>query len=136
MPTPHARVAHGPQRRRAGRFGTPLISGGIISAALFTNSITALGVAVPSSPGFVGTFQALVVKSLEAFEIDRTLAFTYSIGFHAMNYLSVTLVGLVYFFREGLSWKELERSEEELERELVEEYETVIEPSLERDDHG
>jgi hypothetical protein len=102
-----------------------------LEGALFTNSITALGVAVPSSPGFVGTFQALVVKSLEAFEIDRTVAFTYSIGFHAMNYLSVTLVGLVYFFRTGLSWQELERSEEELERELVEEYETVIEPSLE-----
>lgn len=104
--------------------------------ALFTNSITALGVAVPSSPGFVGTFQALVVKSLEAFQVDRTAAFTYSIGFHAMNYLSVTLVGLVYFFREGLSWQELERSEEELEREMVEEYETVIEPSLEIDDLG
>jgi len=104
--------------------------------ALFTNSITALGVAVPSSPGFVGTFQALVVKSLEAFQVDRTVAFTYSIGFHAMNYLSVTLVGLFYFFREGLSWQELERSEEELEREMVEEYETVIEPSLEIDESG
>lgn len=101
--------------------------------ALFTNSITALGVAVPSSPGFVGTFQALVVKSLEAFDIDRTAAFTYSIGFHAMNYLSVTIVGLVAFFRAGLSWQELEHSEEELEREMVEEYETVIEPSLEID---
>jgi uncharacterized protein (TIRG00374 family) len=102
---------------------------------VFTNSITALGVAVPSSPGFVGTFQALVVKSLEAFGIDRTLAFTYSIGFHAMNYLSVTMVGLFFFLREGLSWRELEESEEELEREMVEEYETVIEPTLEAEEH-
>lgn len=101
------------------------------SAALFTNSIVALGVAVPSSPGFVGTFQALVVKSLEAFEIDRTSAFTFSVGFHAANYLSVTVVGLVYFFREGLSWSELEHSEEELERELEEEFELEIEPVLE-----
>ena len=101
------------------------------AGALFTNSIVALGVAVPSSPGFVGTFQALVVKSLEAFEVDRSTAFTFSVGFHAANYLSVTAVGLVFFFREGLSWSELEHSEEELERELEEEYETEIGPVLE-----
>lgn len=101
------------------------------AGSLFTNSIVALGVAVPSSPGFVGTFQALVVKSLEAFEVDRTTAFTFSVGFHAANYLSVTIVGLVFFFREGLSWSELEHSEEELERELEEEYETEIGPVLE-----
>ena len=102
--------------------------------AMFTNSITALGVAVPSSPGFVGTFQALVVKSLEVFEIDRTVAFTYSLGFHAVNYAAVTLVGFFCFFREGFSWKELERSEEELEREMAEEFETEIEPSLGSDE--
>ncbi|HEY7472508.1 MAG TPA: lysylphosphatidylglycerol synthase transmembrane domain-containing protein [Gemmatimonadota bacterium] len=105
-----------------------------VEGALFTNSITALGVAAPSSPGFVGTFQALVVKSLEAFDVDRTVAFSYSLGFHAVNYLSVTVVGLVCFFREGLSWKELERSEEKLEREMAEEFETEIEPLLGSDD--
>ena len=102
--------------------------------ALFTNSITALGVAAPSSPGFVGTFQAFVVQSLEAFDVDRTIAFSYSLGFHAVNYLSVTIVGIVCFLREGLSWKELERSEEELEREMAEDFETEIEPLLEGDE--
>lgn len=101
-------------------------------AAPFVTAVTSLGVAIPSSPGFVGTFQALIVKSLEVFQIDRTPAFTYSVGFHAVNYLSVTAVGLWYFFREGLSWSELERSEEELERELEEEYQTEIAPELEQ----
>lgn len=113
-------------------FGTRAGAGG----ALFTNSITALGVAVPSSPGFVGTFQALVVKSLEAFGIDRTLAFTYSLGFHAASFVPVTIVGLFAFLRAGLSWKEIERSEEELEREMAEEFETEIEPTLERDERS
>lgn len=102
--------------------------------ALFTTSITAFGVAAPSSPGFVGTFQAFVVQSLEAFDVDRTIAFSYSLGYHAVNYLSVTIVGLIYFLREGLSWKEIEHSEEELEREMAEEFETEIEPLLKRDD--
>ena len=104
--------------------------------ALFTNSITALGVAAPSSPGFVGTFQALVVKSLEAFDVDRTVAFTYSLGFHAANYLSVTLVGLLAFLRAGLSWREIERSDAEVGRELAEEFEAEIEPTLEADARG
>lgn len=93
--------------------------------AFFTDSVTSIGVAVPSSPGFVGTYQAFIVKSLEVFDVDRTSAFTYSVGFHAANYLSVTLVGAWYFFREGLSWGELERSEEEVEHDLEEEFEEL-----------
>ena len=50
--------------------------------------------------------------------------------------MAVTIVGLVYFLHEGLSWKELERSEEELEREMAQEFETEIEPLLESDDRG
>lgn len=102
------------------------------TGAFFTDSVTSIGVAVPSSPGFVGTFQALIVKSLEVFDIDRSAAFTYSVGFHAANYLSVTLVGMWYFLREGLSWSELERSEKTVEHELEEEYEEEIRPELER----
>lgn len=98
--------------------------------AFFVNGVTALGVAVPSSPGFVGTFQAFVVKSLAAFDVGPTPAFTFSVGYHAANYLSVTAVGLAYFLRAGLSWREIERSEEELERELEEEFEEELGPGL------
>lgn len=101
--------------------------------AFFVNGVTALGVAVPSSPGFVGTFQAFTVKSLAVFGIGATEAFTFSVGFHAVNYLSVTAVGLAYFLRAGLSWGELERSEEKLERDLVEEFEEELAPEA---DHG
>ena len=76
------------------------------------------------------------MKSLEAFRIDRTLAFTYSLGFHAALFVPVTIVGFVAFLRAGLSWKEIERSEEKLEREMAEEFETEIEPTLEPDARG
>lgn len=102
-----------------------------LEGAFFVNGVTALGVAVPSSPGFVGTFQAFVVKSLEVFGIPPSPAFTFSVGYHAANYLSVTLVGLFFFFRAGLSWKELERSEAELERELEEEFQEELAPGTE-----
>lgn len=96
------------------------------TGAFFVNGVATLGVAVPSSPGFVGTFEAFVVKALEVFGVDRTAAFTYAAGFHAVSFIPVTIVGLGYFLREGLSWGELERSEEHVEEVLEDEFEEEI----------
>lgn len=92
------------------------------SGALFTEAVTGVGVAIPSSPGFVGTFHALVVESLHVLNIERTLAFSYAMGLHAINYVSITVVGLFYFYKRGLSWSELEQSEEEVEVEVEAEH--------------
>lgn len=110
-----------------------LIAFGVIDGvgwvgAFFVNCVATLGVAVPSSPGFVGTFEAFIVKGLEVFDVDRTRAFTYAIGFHAVSFIPITLVGFAVFLREGFSWGELERSEEEVEEELVEEFERNAHP--------
>ena len=114
-----------------GLYWIGLIAFGVIDGvgwvgAFFVNCVATLGVAVPSSPGFVGTFEAFIVKSLEVFDVDRTRAFTYAIGFHAVSFVPTTLVGFAVFLREGLSWGELERSEEEVEEELEEEFEEEI----------
>jgi uncharacterized membrane protein YbhN (UPF0104 family) len=102
--------------------------------AFFTSCVATLGVAAPSAPGFVGTYQALIVKSLEVFAVDRTTAFSFSAGFHAVTWAGVTLLGFFFFFREGLSWREIEHSEEEMGKELEAEFETVIEPEIEASD--
>ena len=41
------------------------------AGAVFTTCVTALGVSIPSSPGFVGTFQAFAVEALAVFGVDR-----------------------------------------------------------------
>ena len=112
-------------------FGLAVQAG--LAGAFFTDSVTSLGVAVPSSPGFVGTFQAFVVESLEVFGISPSAAFSFSVGFHAVSYVAITAVGAWFFLRAGLSWREIERSEEDVEQELEEEYETAIEPGLRSD---
>jgi hypothetical protein len=66
------------------------------------------------------------VKGLEVFDVDRTRAFTYAIGFHAVSFIPITLVGFAVFLKEGFSWGELERSEEEVEEDLEEEFEEEI----------
>jgi uncharacterized protein (TIRG00374 family) len=101
-------------------------------AAYFTTAVSALGVAVPSSPGFVGTFQAFVVEALDVFGIDRSAALGFAVGHHVVSYVSVTLVGVAAFLRAGWTWRDLERSEERVERELEQELASDAAP---RPDH-
>jgi uncharacterized protein (TIRG00374 family) len=91
-----------------------------LDGAMIVQSVASLGVSVPSSPGFVGTFQAFVVKALSAFDVDKDLAFSYSIGYHVAQYLPVTLYGFYLAWRANLSWREIEKSEERVEERLTE----------------
>ncbi|MBA2564821.1 MAG: flippase-like domain-containing protein [Gemmatimonadetes bacterium] len=93
--------------------------------AMLVQSVASLGVSVPSSPGFVGTFQAFVVEALAAFGVERDVAVGYSIAFHAAQYLPVTLYGFYLLGRVNLSWREIGRSEKRVERELADQAEVA-----------
>jgi len=61
--------------------------------ALFLAGIVNLGVAIPSSPGFVGTYHWLVVSTLALYGIDRELALAFAVVFQACWYLPTTVGG-------------------------------------------
>jgi uncharacterized protein (TIRG00374 family) len=61
--------------------------------ALFATAVINLGVAIPSSPGFVGTYQWLGVASLGLAGIDRSRALAFAILLQAIWYVPTTLVG-------------------------------------------
>jgi len=61
--------------------------------ALFVTAVINLGVAIPSSPGFVGTYQWLGVASLDLLGIDRSRALAFAILLQAIWFLPTTLVG-------------------------------------------
>ena len=70
---------------------------------LFVTALVNLGVAIPSSPGFVGTYQWLVVASLGALSVGRADALAFAILLHASWYVPSTLVGgFLLLFR--LDW--------------------------------
>jgi glycosyltransferase 2 family protein len=72
---------------------------------VFVTCVINLGAAVPSSPGFIGTFQWLSVASLGVFGVGRTSAFAFSILMHAIWYVPTTLAGGILAVRSGLSWR-------------------------------
>jgi hypothetical protein len=61
--------------------------------ALFVAAVMNLGVAIPSSPGFVGTYEWLGVTSLGLLGVSASQALAFSILLHAAWYVPTTLVG-------------------------------------------
>jgi uncharacterized protein (TIRG00374 family) len=61
--------------------------------AVFVTSALALGVAIPSSPGYVGTYQALGVAALGLLDVSASEALAFAILMQASWYVPTTLVG-------------------------------------------
>lgn len=70
----------------------------------------AIGVMVPSAPGFVGTVQYVCVLTLALFGVPREPALSFSIVYHAAVFIPVTAVGLVFLFIERLSFADIRKS--------------------------
>jgi len=86
-----------------------------IQASFILLVIVCLGVMLPASPGFVGTFQFFCIVALSAFGYDKNVALPFSILLHACQYFPVTLLGLYYLKKEHLSLKTLEKESVESE---------------------
>ena len=61
--------------------------------AIFVTAVINLGVAIPSSPGFIGTFQWLAVSALTLFDVATEQALAFAVLMHAVWYVPTTLVG-------------------------------------------
>ncbi len=84
--------------------------------AMFLQALISLVVAVPSAPGFFGLYQWAATVGLEGvWGVPPTPAAAFAIGFHIAAFIPVTVIGLWYAWRLGLSWGEVGASEEYVE---------------------
>lgn len=87
-----------------------------LAGALLTTGVANLATLIPSSPGYVGTFEAGVVLVLNGLlGLTRERALSYAVVVHAALYFPITLWGLYYWSRASLSWgrvREVRTSEE------------------------
>ncbi|HVF40194.1 MAG TPA: lysylphosphatidylglycerol synthase transmembrane domain-containing protein [Gemmatimonadaceae bacterium] len=77
------------------------------TAALFLQTLIAVGVALPSAPGFFGFFEKLATVGLGIYGIGATEATSWAIGFHILSFIPITVIGLWYFTRLGLRFREI-----------------------------
>ncbi len=71
-----------------------------------------LAISLPSAPGNLGTFELASVLAFGFLGLDKASALAVGIFFHLIQVIPVTLVGLFYFFRWGLRFKDMEAGEE------------------------
>jgi uncharacterized protein (TIRG00374 family) len=82
------------------------------SAMLVLQGLVAIGVAVPSSPGFFGVFEALGREGLGLYGVEPTLAVSWAIGYHLLSFIPITVIGAYYFVRLGLHFRDLRTATE------------------------
>ena len=74
------------------------------AAAFLAAAAAALAAAIPAAPGYVGTLQAAVSISLvQVFGADPEAVLACAVGWHAANLPPITLIGLWYGRRLGVS---------------------------------
>jgi uncharacterized protein (TIRG00374 family) len=77
------------------------------AAAFLLLAIVAVALAVPSTPGYVGPFQAATVVALGLYGVPKTTALSMSIVYHVVNYVPITVIGLAFLGALNLTLGEL-----------------------------
>ena len=67
---------------------------------VFVTAVINLGVAIPSSPGFIGTYQWLGVAALGVLGVSHTQGFAFSVLLHAAWFVPTTLAGAALVLRK------------------------------------
>lgn len=71
---------------------------------MLLNGVVNLVLLVPAAPGGIGTFDAASKVMLEAFGVGAELALGFTLVLRVVLWLPITIVGAIYFVREGLKW--------------------------------
>lgn len=92
-----------------------LISFGYVlpfSVSLFILVVLSLAVAIPSAPGFIGTFHYACALGLGLFNVPEEEALSVAIILHAISFFPITLIGLYFLWRGKMTLREVESLEE------------------------
>jgi uncharacterized protein (TIRG00374 family) len=71
--------------------------------AFFSIAASAMGVAVPSSPGYIGVMEAVMVISLAPFGVDAAVALAYAVAAHVIYFVITAVIGVIGFWQQGQS---------------------------------
>jgi len=73
---------------------------------MLMNGVVNLVTTIPSSPGYVGTFDATGIAILATYGVDYEVATAYTLILHGALWFPITALGAYYMWRESVSWAE------------------------------
>jgi uncharacterized protein (TIRG00374 family) len=80
------------------------------TGTLLLQGLLVLGISIPSTPGFFGPFEAVIVAALALYGVPGSLAFSYAIAFHVTSFVPITVLGLWSLARSPGGFKALRRT--------------------------
>ena len=83
--------------------GQPFVAG------LAMCSVTALGMTIPASPGYIGVFEFLGRETMVLFGMEPEAALGYALVAHAIVYVVYTLLGLGSMVQQNLTYTEIQK---------------------------
>jgi len=77
------------------------------AGAMLLQSIVAFGIAVPSTPGYVGVFEAGIKASLALYGVPGDQAFSYAVAYHFATFIPIVIFGAWSMAATGLGLGEV-----------------------------
>ncbi len=77
---------------------------------MLMTAVVNLFTTIPSTPGYVGTFDAPGIAVLTQFNVGHAVATGYTLVLHVALWLPITLLGAIYMLRESISWGDIQRA--------------------------
>lgn len=85
-----------------------------------------LSTILPSTAGYIGTFHAVAILTLTAFDVPKAEAGSYAIVMHATLWLPATLVGFLTLLALGFRWRDFRTAQAEVHQAEL----SATEPSI------
>lgn len=71
----------------------------VISAGCIVLAVVNFGILIPSSPAYLGVFQAMAMLSLSLFGIEESVSLTLGVVVHFSQFILVTIIGIVLAYQ-------------------------------------
>jgi hypothetical protein len=90
-----------------------------IGASFVILVITSISIMIPAAPAYVGTFHLACQQALMLFNnpanpsISSSEALSFAVVLHFTNFVPITVVGFIYFYREQLNLREAVQAQDE-----------------------
>jgi hypothetical protein len=79
----------------------------------FVCALLNMGLTIPSSPGYIGVYQFMLVYLLSIFDVPKYEGFAVSVLFHALWYIPYNLIGFSLLLKEHLKIGEIRKLEKQ-----------------------
>ena len=82
------------------------------TGAIFIMTLTAIGISIPSSPGYIGVFEYFGILACTVLGVEKSTALSFILVTHFVQFFMMTIAGMIFLTREHMSLIQLDKAAE------------------------